>query len=121
MYSFPKNERLRSRKVISELFNSGKRFSHPPFKIFWKEMTLSTTGSAKVAIAVPKKKFKKAVDRNLLKRRIREAYRKNNYNFIKNLEKNNNHIAIVILYLNSEILSYKDIESKIKEVFERFD
>ncbi len=69
------------------------------------------TYPASVAISVPKRLFKRAVDRNLLKRRIREAYRKQKSCFYSTLEKNNTRVNLVIQYNHHLILDYQTIAS----------
>ncbi|MFQ3215160.1 MAG: ribonuclease P protein component [Marivirga sp.] len=79
-FSFKKKECLSSRKIIQELFDKGSSFYLFPFKVIYLENPLflkDQTTPHQVLISVPKRKFKRAVDRNLLKRRIREGYRLN--------------------------------------------
>ena len=108
--TFKKEERLTNKKTFDELFNSGKSISVSPFKILWSEG--QGVNQTQVGIAVPKKSFAKAVQRNKLKRRIREAYRKNKHLLYAFLEKKNLHIAMMVIYTDKEELSYKEIEQK---------
>ena len=75
--TFKKAERLGSKALIEKLFKSGRSFTTHPYRVTWLEHALNTAYPAQIAFAVPKKTFKRAVDRNKLKRRGREAYRKN--------------------------------------------
>lgn len=63
-----------------------------------------------MAVSVPKRLFRKAVDRNLLKRRIREAYRLNKPGLYESLRQNNQNLKLLIQYQHKEILNYKTIE-----------
>lgn len=77
-FGFPKEERLCSKKQIDQLFASGKRFHTHPFRLAYLTMNLpedSRLHPVQILISVPKKKFRKAHDRNRLKRQIREAWR----------------------------------------------
>jgi ribonuclease P protein component len=74
---------------------------------------------ATVAIAVPKRLFKRAVDRNLLKRRIREAYRKHKMLFYSRLEEKNLKLMLVIQYQHKEILDYSTIETGLLKGLEK--
>jgi ribonuclease P protein component len=71
---------------------------------------------AKVLISVSKRRFKRAYKRNLLKRRIREAYRLNKHLLIPLLESNNVNIAIAFVYLPTEIWDFKSIEKAMQEL-----
>lgn len=75
--SFTRKERLKSDKSISELFESGYSLTIHPIRLIYRLKTPATSVPVKIGFVVPKKNFKRAVDRNLLKRRMREAYRLN--------------------------------------------
>jgi ribonuclease P protein component len=113
MYSFSKEERLCSVKLIDKLFHNGSSFLLYPFRIIWLQEALPPEKPVQVLISVPKKKFKRAVDRNLLKRRIREIYRLQKseqlYPFLTE------HSATMILginYIGNEIGEYAFMEKK---------
>ena len=80
--SFTKGERLSSFKEIQELMKKGETFFHYPFKVVYRNVALDNANQDEQAlnaiiVSVPKRYFKRAVKRNLLKRRIRESYRLN--------------------------------------------
>lgn len=120
MNTFKKVERLNSKKLIDQIFTSGKSAFVFPFKLYFIPINDELAPAIQLAVSVPKKHFKKAVDRNLLKRRIKEAYRLNKHHYISQLSRTNRKYGIVIVYLEKEILLYKDIEEKINRVFQRF-
>ena len=109
--TFPKEERLHSKKMIQELFEKGSSFYLYPFKIIYLK-SQETTGANQVLISVAKRNFKKAVDRNLVKRRVREAYRlhKHRLNFS---QKNKSPLLIAYLYTAKEIHPFHFIENKL--------
>ncbi len=74
-HKFPKEEKLKSAKTIEKLFLEGKTYSKFPLKIFF--LPNENIASNMAAFAVPKRNFKSAVDRNRVKRQLREAYRLN--------------------------------------------
>ena len=117
-FSFTKKERLSSRKSISFLFQSGKAVYAPPLKLLFIKAT-GITQPAVATISVPKRLFKRAVDRNLLKRRIREAYRLNKSGFYSRLKESNRQVHIVIQYQQKEIVDYQTIEKGLKKGLER--
>jgi ribonuclease P protein component len=72
-----------------------------------------------MAVSVPRKKFRRAVDRNLLKRRIRESYRRNKRLIYKPLLEKNLRIVLLILYLSDEFLSFDALETQLHELLEK--
>jgi len=138
-HTFKKSERLTNKKTFDQLFKSGKSISVFPFRWVWIETNTASGGSSskqaslptaaanlpdrqagcQLGISVPKKSFQKAVHRNTLKRRIREAYRKNKHLLYEVLHRrcgnpqNKNHsIALMIIYTAQEQLPYSEIEKK---------
>ncbi|MCD6202001.1 MAG: ribonuclease P protein component [Bacteroidales bacterium] len=113
-YRLKKKERLSGKKRIDELFQEGRTFFYPPLRVVWIEADRAPgRPPARMAIAVSRKNFKRAVDRNLIKRRIREAYRKNKVALNMWLEENNRALDVVFIYTASQIPAYRDIEEKI--------
>ena len=117
MYTFKKEERLCSKKLIEELFHNGSSFLLYPFRVVWMKQALPADVPVKVLINVPKRRFKKAVDRNLLKRRIRESYRLNKsdelYVF---LEEHSSQLLLAFQYVGKEIAQFEMINKKLKLV-----
>ena len=116
MQTFSKDERLCSKPLIDQLVQKGNSFNGFPFKIIWLEITQSTS-PVKIVISVPKRKFKKAVDRNRIKRLIREAYRKNKHKLITRME--DKKIALLLVYTSNSIMDYREAEEKINQVLIR--
>jgi ribonuclease P protein component len=73
MYTFKKEERLCSKVLIKKLFDQGAAISQAPFRTLWMETSFEAKVPLQIVISVPKKRFKRAVDRNTIKRQIREA------------------------------------------------
>ncbi|MBC8052498.1 MAG: ribonuclease P protein component [Sphingobacteriaceae bacterium] len=120
MNTFKKEERLCSKRLLAKLFSNGSSFLVYPFRIVSVPETLSVDFPAQVVIAVSKRNFKRAVDRNLIKRRVREAYRLNKaellYPFLT--EKNIN-LIISIHYIGKDIAEYLLIEKKLKQALKK--
>lgn len=118
-YTFKKAERLGSKALIEKLFKSGRSFTTDPFRITWLEYSLNTGYPAQIAFAVPKKNFKRAVDRNKLKRRAREAYRKNKNRLYDYLNAQNGSIILMLVYIAKEPVNQIVIDSKINTIIDR--
>lgn len=117
-YSFSKSEKLTGKKKIEELFRSGSSFYLDDFQIKYR-LGRDEETNHRLLITVPKKNFKRAVDRNLLKRRIREAYRLNKKLLLQ--EGDNEFFYIAFIYLSKNILSFKEIENQLIGCLKRFD
>ncbi|MBN2172822.1 MAG: ribonuclease P protein component [Bacteroidales bacterium] len=119
MQTFKKEERLSNRKKIDELFSNGKSFYISPIRVIWLKSVPGSIYPAQVLISVSRRQFKKAVDRNLIKRRIREAYRKNKVSFYHFLDEQNTGIVFALVYSSAVAADYKEIEKKIIFVLQR--
>jgi ribonuclease P protein component len=118
--TFSKSERLCSKKAIEVLFENGKSFYSSPFLIVWTYCTSDMPYPAQVAFSIPKKGFKLAVTRNLIKRRTREAYRKNKailYNFLNSYDKK---IVFTMILRANSIPDYLTVENSVKEMIKMF-
>lgn len=108
-----KNERLFERKAITRIFDDGKLFTASPIKILWVLNKKEAAVTLRAGFTAPGKIFKKAVDRNLLKRRMREAYRKNRYELENILKEKKWECHVMFIYSGRAIATYAEIESKI--------
>ncbi len=118
-YKFSKKEKLKSQKEIELLFKQGKSINQFPIRLIYKVKTEKSNISINFGVSVPKKKIKLAVNRNLIKRRIREAYRLNNHELKIKLLESEKEINMMVIYGSEQILSYKEIEEKIKVTLSR--
>ncbi|MCG6188247.1 ribonuclease P protein component [Maribellus maritimus] len=107
-YTFKKKEKLCSKKMIDQLFSEGVSFISFPLKVIYLPCELPVKNKVQIGFSVSKKNFKKAVQRNLLKRRMREAYRLNKHLLTeKEAEK---QLAIFVIFIGKKILDYNTIE-----------
>jgi ribonuclease P protein component len=111
--SFKKQERLSRKKLIQELFDKGSSFYLYPFKVLFYPATDSEMHQ--ILISVPKTIFKRAVDRNTIKRRIREGYRLNKAGF-----QSDRFFSIAYIYTAKEILPSAVIHQKVISSFNKF-
>ena len=112
-YSFPRNEKLKSRKVITQLFEEGNAEYFFPIKLLWISGEENQDLIVKAGFSVPKRSFKRAVDRNLLKRRMREAYRLNKSELLGIAQQKELQISLFFIYSTNTIYDYKQIEVSI--------
>lgn len=118
-FTFPKQERLSWKRHIDLLFANGRSFVAFPLRVIYlpvEEDALSARAS--VLISVPKKKFKRAVKRNLIKRRMREAYRIHKQELFDALANNQQRMLVAFLYLDKEILPFSEIEKAMQKALD---
>ena len=110
--TFSKEERLCSRTILQDLFSrrSTKSFSKYPLLAIWSFQLLPSPSPVQVAFSVPKKKFRKAHDRNRIKRQLREIFRLNKNNFYQAVYMQRLQCAVVIVYIADQKLPYERIE-----------
>jgi len=109
MKTFTKEERLSGKIFIDALIQNGKSISSFPFRIVWLEVP-EGKAKARIVISVPKRLFKRAVDRNRMKRLIREGYRKNKTVLYENIE--NKTIHLLVVYTSKTMLEANEMEEK---------
>jgi ribonuclease P protein component len=115
LFGFTKEERLCSKIKIDNLFSIGiSLFSYPLRAVLTKSENPENEPSVQVLFVVPRKKFKRAVDRNLIRRRMREAYRLNKSGLIQACNDNNVKTSIAFLFVSSDIAPFDKIEKAIQ-------
>ncbi len=104
---------------MTSLFDEGNIFYSPLFKVVWQKSPVLLPSPAQVAFSVTKKGFRLAVSRNLLKRRMREAYRKNKlvlYNYLNSVKL---QIVFIVIYREKSISDFPCIEKSMRELLEK--
>ena len=120
-YTLGKKDKLKSRKGIEQLFTKGKSFSVFPFRLLYLQTSASslTKNNLQTAFSVSKKHFKKAVDRNRIKRLMREAWRLQKNILADKIVAADKNYAVFIIYTGNELPEYELIFEKITAVIKR--
>ncbi len=113
-----KNERLKSRKQIELLFNEGKKFSITPFRVHYVFNELANP-PLQFGVGVSNKNFKKAVDRNRIKRLVREAYRLQKNTLFQKVKEKKGQLNVFFIYNGKEIPEYKDVFVKMNKILDK--
>lgn len=114
--TYSKKEKLKSKKLIEQLFAEGQSVSSFPLRMVYIA-TILDDSQVKVGVSVSKRHFKKAVDRNRIKRLMRESYRLNKHIIFNNIT---TQYAFMILYIGNEKPKYIDVENATIKLFKKF-
>jgi ribonuclease P protein component len=118
-FTLHKEERLCSQKTIEDLFASGESFLSYPLKVVFLKIELSQPYPVQAAFTVSKRNFKRAVKRNILKRRMREAYRLSKPGLYAELAAKNLRIAIMFVYIGKDLAEYPVLEKAMISAFKK--
>ncbi|MGC1205233.1 MAG: ribonuclease P protein component [Flavobacteriaceae bacterium] len=116
-FTFSKKEKLKSKKLIDKLFAEGQSVSVFPLRLVYMQSVFDEAIIAKTGVSVSKRNFKTAVDRNRIKRLLRESYRLNKASYFNNIT---TQYAFMILYIGTEKPTFLQVETKMKLLFEKF-
>ncbi len=116
-FTYNKHEKLKSRKLIKQLFESGKAVTVFPLRMIYLKMDHESNSPIQAGVSVSKRNFKLAVDRIRIKRLMREAYRLNKHELYENTS--DKHIMMFI-YLGKEEVPYSKLNDKMKEIMTAF-
>jgi len=115
--TFNKQEKLKHKKLIETLFKEGKSITLFPLRIVFLQKDHDKDKPLQVGFSVPKRLIKKAVDRNRIKRQLREAYRLNKKDFYKRIEKK---YIIMIIFIDDNEYDSSNINTKMIKIFKKF-
>ena len=122
VFTYKKTDKLKSRKQTQHLFSTGQAINVFPIRLIYTVEPISTTADnlsltsvLQAGVGAPSRTFRKAVQRNRVKRLLREAYRLEKPNFISQAALNNKRVNLFFLYTDALVLSQVDIQGKLKE------
>ncbi|MBS1628152.1 MAG: ribonuclease P protein component [Bacteroidetes bacterium] len=118
-FSYNKQEKLKSRKLLEEVFTKGQSFHIFPFKVFYISTNIELDFPIKAGVGASSKTFKKAVDRNYIKRLIREAYRLNKIPLHNYIHEHKKQLAVFILYVGKELPQLQQLQTKMPLVIDK--
>lgn len=116
-FTFTKEERLCSKKTIDKLFADGESFLAYPFKVVFLRNPISLKSPVQAGFSVGKRNFKRAVQRNRIKRLMRESYRLNKPELYKKI--NSNRLAVFFIFIGKSIPKYPEVEKGMKNAIKK--
>lgn len=110
-----KEERISAQKEVNLLFEKGNAFVSYPLRIVYLEQKPFLGATVSVVVSVSKKKFKRAVKRNRMKRLVRESYRLNKTPLIQHLQEKESGLLIAFLFIGKELCGFKEMEDAMRK------
>ena len=117
--TYSRSEKLKSRKLIQELFARGKSVSVAPIKCLFLIQPEGMTELIQTGVGVSARNFRKSVQRNRIKRMLREAYRNNNQSLHQALRNQHTSLALFILYLGKDMPNWDELQAAVKSTLEK--
>ena len=115
--SFSRKEKLKSKKLIEQMFIEGHSVTSYPLRLVFLETSFNDGAIIKTGVSVSKRNFKTAIDRNRIKRLLREAYRLHKAVYFNNIS---GSYALMILYIGKDGTNFDSVETKMKQLLDAF-
>ena len=116
-FTFNKKEKLKSQKLIEQLFAQGQSVAAYPLRLVYIKTTFDADVKIKTGVSVSKRHFKKAVDRNRIKRLMREAYRLQKAKYVDNIS---GQYALMVLYIGKDGTDFETVSKKMTVLMDKF-
>ena len=120
-YSYTATEKLKSRKLLDQLFTKGRSFSVFPVKVFFMLLPDQTDQAIQAGVGVSARNFRKAVDRNRIKRLLRECYRLNKLSLHATVEAKQKKVGVFFLYIGKELPDYTYLNEKMQTALTKLE
>ena len=118
-FSFPRAEHLKSKKLIEQLFEGGSKFKAQPLVVRYLEVALPEAVPCQAMVSVSKRAFKRAVDRNRIKRLMRESWRLQKQPVLHALEAQQKQAAVVFIFVGKEMPTFEEMQKSMVTVVEQ--
>lgn len=118
-FGFSVSEKLKSRKAIEALYLSGKSFAHFPIRVHYRFVEKEPAGRVLVGVAVSKRHFKRAVDRNRIKRLLREAYRLQKIDLAESMQSTNGQLHVFFTYTDKVLPRFEYVYVTVQQCLNR--
>lgn len=119
-HTFSKSERLCGKLRLKEVATTGAAVHEAPLKLIGKRMALPTASPAQIAFAVPSRNLPHAVDRNRMKRLLREVYRQHKHEHLERLRASQAQCAWLVIYQGRSVISYEETRLRLTRALERW-
>ena len=116
-FKYSKKDKLKSQKVIETLFSEGESITVFPLRLVYLKTDFEDESTLKTGVSVSKRNFKNAVDRNRIKRLLRETFRLNKSAYFNNIC---DSYALMILYISKSGKDFESVDKKMKQLLEAF-
>lgn len=120
-FGFGRREKLKSRKQIEELFANGRSFPAFPLRVIFRFLPTTVEGGLQIGVSASKRYFKKAVDRNRIKRLLREAYRLQKQDLTIAVQEQSLEGFIFFMYTGKTIASFQEIMEAMKKSLDQLE
>ena len=116
MAKFPSSEHLKSKRVLEKVYNEGALLKKYPFRLKYLKHAVNEGSGVQIVISIPKRYIKTAVERNRLRRKIKEIYRLNKRPILDKVKDQNEGLALFLIYTSKEKEPFAALDKKLKEL-----